>query len=300
MARLVFFLVFVVSVRAATAPDSIAGKVYREASFFVRGTTEKTIVFGADGRCVYLKRANGGVLNLAFPGKTFLNAPVSDGAYVYRRTGEADASVDLRLDDGTTETLSLHFTTDNGGDFGSLTWVLSDVAAAMAAPANNVSMRGRVSPGQPLIVGFVVPGTGKGDPGAFVPPPDAQQREVLVRAVGPSLAAFGVADRWADPDFQLFRGSSVAVTNQVVYHDWGMRPGGNNGSQAFPDTPDAGAEAAFRKIFASPLVGAFPLVAGSKDAAGVFRLAPGAYTIVCQPPAGDAGGEVLIEVYFLP
>lgn len=281
----------------ATAPDSIAGKVYREASFFIRTTQERTIVFGADGRFVYLRHANGGVLNLAFPGKTFLAAIRSDGTYVYRKQGPEDAAVDLNYDAGFTETLTLHFTADNGSDFG---WTLSDLAAAEAAPVSNISMRGRVAPGRPLIVGFIVPGTTNGDPAAFVPRLDARQREVLIRVVGPSLEAFNVADRWADPDFQLFRGGSVATTNQVIYHDWGMRPGGAVGTQTFPDTPDPGAEAAFRKIFNSPLVGAFPLVAGSKDAAGVFRLVPGAYSIVCQAAAGDAGGEALIEVYFLP
>ena len=34
--------------------------------------------------------------------------------------------------------------------------------------------------------------------------------------------------------------------------------------------------------------------------AAVVRLPPGAYTIVCNAPAGDPGGDVLIEVYFLP
>ncbi len=44
----------------------------------------------------------------------------------------------------------------------------------------------------------------------------------------------------------------------------------------------------------------FPLITCSKDVVDAVRLNPSAYTIVCVTAAGDAGGEALIEVYFLP
>ena len=106
------------------------------------------------------------------------------------------------------------------------------------------------------------------------------QREVLIRVVGPSLASFGVTGVWSDPDFALYRETTPAQVNEGHYANG---PGGNSG---------------FQKIFT--VVGAFPLLPGSKDAADIVRLDPGAYTIVCNPSAGDPGGEALIEVYFLP
>jgi hypothetical protein len=294
------FLFIAATAFGATAPDSIAGKVYREWSLIVRSTSERTIVFGADGRFVYLKRASGGVLNLASGGKVFLNAPRADGTYVYRRTDAASAAVDLHYDDGTTETLDLRFTEENGSSGGSIVWGISDLSGATFAPAaSNVSMRAQVTSGRPLIVGFVIPGTPNNSSG-FTPPFDSHQRELLIRVVGPSLTAFGLTSVWADPDFQLYRGSALANPNQIIYHDWGVLPGSALSISPTPDQPDANTEAAFRKIFNSPLVGAFPLMAGSKDAAAIVRLPPGAYTIVCNAAPGDAGGEALVEVYFLP
>jgi hypothetical protein len=136
-------------------------------------------------------------------------------------------------------------------------------------------MRGQVSPGHPLIVGLVIPGT--------------QEREVLIRAVGPSLAPFGVSGVWADPDFQFFQGGVHVKPKEAHYGDWSVQPS----SGGLPS-----AVAGFQKIFA--YLGAFPLLAGSKDAADVVRLAPGIYTIVASTGAGDAGGEALLEVYPLP
>lgn len=283
---------------AATAPDSISNTVYRQSLLIVgvRSSSEKTIVFGPDGRFTYLKFGSGGALILTAPYKIFLNPPHADGTYTYTRTGDATATVNLNLADGSKETLSLTFTSPSGGSDGTLGFSFSDLTLAPSAPANNISMRGRVSAGHPLIVGFVVPGDASVPvPNVFVPPVGVHQREVLIRVVGPSLAAFGLTDTWADPDFQLFRGAAPAAVSAVHYADWCVPPNTSPATQ-----PDAGTEAAFRKIFNSPLVGAFPLVSASKDAADVVRLNPGAYTIVCTAAPGDAGGEALVEVYFLP
>jgi hypothetical protein len=283
---------------AATAPDSIANKVFRQSIIItsVRSSSEKTIVFGPDGRCTYLKSGFGGALILTAPYKIFLGAPRADGTYTYARTGDATATINLNLADGSKETLSLTFMSASGGSDGSMAFWFSDLALAQSSPANNISMRGHVSPGHPLIVGFVVPGDSSASaPNVFMPPDGVQQREVLIRVVGPSLGAFGVTDTWADPDFQLFRGATPAAVAAVHYANWCVPPNTNPATQ-----PDAATEAAFRKIFNSPLVGAFPLISGSRDAADVVRLNPGAYTIVCTAAAGDPGGEALVEAYFLP
>jgi hypothetical protein len=140
----------------------------------------------------------------------------------------------------------------------------------------NISMRGSVTPGRPLIAGFVVPGAA----GA----PTTQSRDLLVRVVGPGLTQFGVAGAWADPDFSV-QGLGVANTFSTEAHaaDW---------------SANSDATATLEKI--SAFVGAFPLNRGSRDAVSVLRVIPGSYTIVASPAAGDPGGEALIEVYVLP
>jgi hypothetical protein len=122
----------------------------------------------------------------------------------------------------------------------------------------NISSRMHVDPSgaNPAIVGFVVTGS--------------MPKQMLVRAVGPSLAHFGVSDAVADPGVTLFdsKGNRIATN-----------AGWNN---------DAAISAA------SDAVGAFKLDAGSKDAATLQTLSPGAYTAVVS--AGSSG-TVLIEVY---
>jgi N-acetylmuramoyl-L-alanine amidase len=123
----------------------------------------------------------------------------------------------------------------------------------------NLSARNRVGTGDDgLITGFAVAGTG--------------QRRVLIRAVGPTLAAFGVPGPLADPRLEIFDGSTRIAGND----DW---------------TPE------LASAFAQ--VGAFGLPAGSRDAALVLTLPAGrAYT--AQVTGGGATGEALVEVYELP
>jgi hypothetical protein len=126
----------------------------------------------------------------------------------------------------------------------------------------NISTRGRASASEKLIGGFVV---------------DDQHRWVLIRAVGPGLAAFGVADAMNDPYLTLFKGKTPFYYND----DWSKRP-------------DAGEIAA-----AADRVGAFPLGLGSKDAALLVQLPPGAYTAHVEPESGEAG-IVMLEIYSIP
>ena len=93
-------------------------------------------------------------------------------------------------------------------------------------------------------------------------------RRVLVRAVGPALAAFGVSGPVAAPVLAIFRGGEEIARN-------------------------TGWTANLAPVFAA--VGAFALPAGSRDAALLLTLAPGAYTARIEGGAG----EVLAEVYFV-
>ena len=111
-----------------------------------------------------------------------------------------------------------------------------------------------------LITGFVIAG----------PTP----KTVLVRAIGPTLAAFGVTGALADPQLELYAGSSKLFAND----DWANSP--------------ALAATAAR-------VGAFALPAASRDSALVTTLAPGAYTAQVSG-ATHSAGIALVEVYDVP
>ena len=125
----------------------------------------------------------------------------------------------------------------------------------------NVSARGLAGTGgRTLIAGFVVSGLAP--------------KDVLVRAVGPALAAFGVPGSLANPRLRLFRDGVALFEND----DWGL--GGF--------APQIAATAA--------RVGGFPFATGSLDAALVARLEPGGYSAQVSG-ATDAVGVALVEVY---
>lgn len=128
----------------------------------------------------------------------------------------------------------------------------------------NLSTRGFVESGDKvLIAGVVVQG-------------DAPKR-MLIRAIGPRLKDYGVGEAVTDPEVSLYKGTKFLTKND----NWG-------------DSPDVAAIPA-----AAASVGAFDLVAGSKDAAMIVYLAPGDYTVQVRG-AGGANGIALVEVYELP
>ena len=99
-------------------------------------------------------------------------------------------------------------------------------------------------------------------------------RRVLVRAIGPTLAAFGVDGAVADPRLTLFAGQTERGGND----NWG---GGSSLAAAFTQ------------------VGAFALAADSRDAALLVTLEPGNYTVQVAGVSGTTG-VALIEVYEVP
>jgi hypothetical protein len=127
----------------------------------------------------------------------------------------------------------------------------------------NVSNRCQLTAGGIAISGFVVQSNGP--------------RWVLIRAVGASLANFGVSSTVSAPSFTL-RDSTQAVVgaSSVWSSDPNLKPG-------------------YSTIFS--IVGAFPLNSGSDEGVLLVPLNPGAYTAVFS--AGSAG-TILCEVYILP
>lgn len=129
----------------------------------------------------------------------------------------------------------------------------------------NVSVRGFVGTGSSVqIVGIFVSGS--------------STKSVLIRASGPALGSFGVADALADPIVELYdRDGRLIATNDNWSDD--------------PAKAAAITEAAAR-------VGAFGWTLGSRDAALLIALAPGPYTVVARG-VGNATGVALVETYDL-
>lgn len=136
-------------------------------------------------------------------------------------------------------------------------YIVFAACAAVAQSPKLINMSTRVTlTGGQAIVGFVVQGD--------------QSARLLVRAVGPSLAAYGVAGN-ADPELE------IATVPAVRVDDWA---------------------ATLEMQQAVSAVGAFPLPFGSRDAAAIVTAAPGPLTVIVRGAAG--GGEVLVEVYQIP
>ncbi len=134
-----------------------------------------------------------------------------------------------------------------------------DAGSGTASRLVNVSARNFVGTGDNIMIaGFVVDG------------PVA--KTLLIRAVGPTLAGFGVGGALADPKLEIFRNGAKAVEND----DW---------SPALAATAQA--------------VGAFALAPNSRDAALLVTLPPGAYSAQVAGIAGGTG-EALVEVYEVP
>jgi len=125
----------------------------------------------------------------------------------------------------------------------------------------NLSARGRIEPGVILFAGFRIGGV--------------TARTVLIRAIGPTLRAFGVPEPLDDPKLDLFsEGGTLLLAND----NWG---GGNLIATA------------------AAAVGAFPLAANTRDAVILTTLGPGSYTAQVTG-VGVSRGVGLIEIYELP
>jgi hypothetical protein len=97
-----------------------------------------------------------------------------------------------------------------------------------------------------------------------------ESKRVLIRAGGPALAGFGLANTLANPTLKIYRGSTLIAQND----DW---------------SPADAAETARLGLFAFPN--------GSKDAAILTTLEPGTYTAQVSDLSGTGTGVALAEIY---
>jgi hypothetical protein len=152
-----------------------------------------------------------------------------------------------------------------------------DVASGTTVPTKqliNISTRGFVGTGNSALVGgFVVSGN--------------QPKRVLIRAVGPSLTKFGVTDLLADPVLTIYDHSKAIIAKN---DNWGT-PQPIDSTQIAATASDI--------TTADTNSGAFPLLAGSADAAVIITLNPGDYTAMVTG-ANNTTGTALVEVYEIP
>ena len=127
----------------------------------------------------------------------------------------------------------------------------------------NISTLARVtSPNDVIVAGFVISGS--------------TPRTVLMRAAGPTLATFGLADALTQPHLVAFQGDQRLASND----GWA--------------TDDATAQ---RLVTAFDRAGAFRFAdKTTRDAALLLTLAPGVYTLRVSSGSG-APGATLVEVY---
>jgi PKD repeat protein len=148
----------------------------------------------------------------------------------------------------------------------STTTLVISLTPNLSSRITNFAARAISGPGdQTLIMGFVVSGDNK---------------NILVRGIGPTLSAFGITNPLADPLLTLFDNTGAVATND----DWSTTSTGQSQSATI------GATAA--------RVGAFALPADSKDSSLLFTVNNGAHTTGLLRP-NSTTGVALTEIYDL-
>ncbi|MDO8544979.1 MAG: PKD domain-containing protein [Opitutaceae bacterium] len=195
--------------------------------------------------------SNAGTTLGAFP----FDSPTSKDAGLYRQLNAGGYSIQITGNGGTGIALAEIYDATPGTSFTTTTPRLVNVSAR-----SQVGTGGNI-----LIAGFVVGGS--------------TSKNVLIRAIGPTLAGFGVSGAIVDPKLELFRSDTAAAI--ATSDNWGSAA---NASQV---------------AAAAASVGAFPLATDTKDAVLLFSLPPGTYTAQVSGVNGTIG-VALVELYELP
>lgn len=133
-----------------------------------------------------------------------------------------------------------------------------DVTGTNLRPVN-MSTRGLVQPGDNVLIGGFILQDGNGS------------TNVVVRAIGPSLASAGIANPLADPSLELRNSNGALLLGNNNWQDW--NPAELNAVGLAPMDP--------------------------KEAAFLLLLDPGAYTAIVRGE-DDSTGIALVEFYQLP
>jgi hypothetical protein len=138
----------------------------------------------------------------------------------------------------------------------------------------NLSSRGPVSAGSGVATcGFIVGGE--------------NNALILVRAVGPGLAGFGVSDGIDDPVLRVYDAESGRLL--AANDNWAVPLGVDPAHPAFDQSDLAGAQ---------ELAGAFEIDPKGRDSVVLMAVEPGVYTAQTRSENGTEG-EAIIEVYLI-
>jgi hypothetical protein len=187
-------------------------------------------------------------------------AIVQVGAFPFLSAASKDAAILAALDPGS----NLIRVSANGSPAGTVLAEVYDATsqALLRSDTPRLANLSVLKPvGNGLTAGFVIGGN--------------SNLKVLVRAIGPSLAMFGVTNFSAAPNLKLSRENGVLIA-------------ANAGWSGAPEVSSAMAT-----------VGAFPLSVTSKDAALLAVLSPGSY-IAEISGGGESGRTALLEIYEVP
>jgi hypothetical protein len=130
----------------------------------------------------------------------------------------------------------------------------------------NISTRGMVLTGDSVMIGGFIIGAGNGN------------KSVLIRAMGPTLADFGVTGSMSDPYVELYSGQTLFATND----NWQTPI-----SQCGPPAVSCGTPADIQTTGKSSCTVA--TTGCSQDAAILVTLPPGAYTAIVRGVSNGTG-----------
>jgi hypothetical protein len=253
------------------APASIAPSLIQYTTTIPGGgsSTARLVLYNSDQTWVEINSSY--TTNLA--GHQYGTFPTQSGTYTYYVDPSNPSHGTIVYGGGTNPGLgpidNLYFFGPNSGNQTPSNIALPPQPTFSWAPFQNsnggvnISNRCQLPSGGVAISGFVVQSPGP--------------RWVILRAVGASLATFGVSGVALSPSFTLFDSTQTIVGTSSAW------------------SSDANLTGGYSTIFS--LVGAFPLTAGSDEGVLLVQLNPGAYTGVFN--ARNAG-TILCEIYFLP
>jgi len=232
-----------------------------------------TAVFTPGGTALFAYTATfnvTGMPDVTVPAGTFANVVQLDGT-IHLNGGTTTGGVPISPQDlFSTSYLALNIGAvklSASASFGATTAELIASNILLPATLTNISTRARVQTGANVMIGGFIIG---GD----------TPKTVLVRAIGPSLAAFGVPGALANPSLQLFSGQTPIAEND----DWQV-------TDLVCQAIGCGGPADIAATGSAP---SHPL-----EAAILITLNPGPYTAIVSGVGGTTGVG-LVEVYEVP
>lgn len=251
---------------------TLAGVVGVDFSGRIEGTDivlEAEYLGPSTGVFLFSGEYSGGILGRA---DAYIDMLVNDlgDCLLVRRGGRDEVILGTVSEDGVFsggDVYSGDFSVDGNSFSGSLAsddgeqpFFLMKAGVASRSEFVNLSTRSEVQAGERLLIGgFVIP--------------EGENRNILIRAAGPSLGSQDVENRLMNPQVEIVSGSEIVESNT----DWEL-----SGSEP-------------EKVFST--VGAFAFAEDSVDASLALNLAPGAYTALVSSEVEGDSGEALVEIY---